>query len=110
MIADGVEETVTGNSRYQLLSEEREEDTADGSEVEVMDLEQKVELKRLTSAHQFATAKDDDVVCDEKGRTALECRERGFALYKAEILWFVASNGLKSLLEDRPQRDSKGTV
>lgn len=110
MVADGVEETMTGDRRDQLLSEERKEYAADGGKVEVVDLEQEVELEWLTSAHQFATAEDYDVVCDEEDRAALERRERGFALDEAEVLRLVAGNGLKSLLEDRPELDTKGAV
>ena len=110
MVADGVEETVTGDRGDQLLSEEREKYAADGGKVEVVNLEQEVELEGLTSAHQLATAENDDVVCDEEGRAALECRERSLALHEAEILGLVSRDRLESLLEDRPQLDTEGAV
>ena len=110
MVANGVEETVTNDRGNQLLSKERQEYAADGSKVEVVDLEQEVELEWLTATHQLATAEDDDVVCDEEGRAALECRERSLARHEAEILRLVASNRLESLLEDRPQRDTEGAI
>lgn len=110
VVADGVEKTVTGDGGDELLSEERQEYAADGSKVKVVDLEQEVELEGLTPAHQLATAKDDNVVCDEEGRAALEGRERSLALHEAEILGLVASDGLECLLEDRPQLDAEGAV
>lgn len=110
MVADGKEETVTGDRGDQLLSEECQKYAADGGKVEVVDLEQEVELEWLTSSHQLATTEDDDVVCDEEGRARLERRERGFALHEAEVLRLVANDGLESLLEDGPQRDTEGAV
>lgn len=110
MVANSVEETVTGNRGDQLLSEERQKDAADSGKVEVVDLEQEVELEWLAATHQFTTAEDDDVVCDEEGRAGLEGREGCFAGHEAEILGLVANDGLESLLEDRPERDTEGAV
>src|SRR5690242_21677445 len=110
MIADRIEETVTDDRGNQLLSEERKEYAADGGKVKVVDLEQEVELERLAATHQLATAKDDDIVCNEEGCAALECGEGRFAGDEAEILGLVSSDGLESLLEDGPQRDTEGAV
>jgi hypothetical protein len=110
VVADGEEDTVPGDRGDQLLGEEGQQDTADGREVEVVHLEQEVELERLASAHQLPTAKDDDVVCDERSGARLERRERRLAGDEAEVLGLVASNGLEDLLEDGPQGDAEGAV
>lgn len=110
MVANREEETMTGDCGNHLLGEERQQCAADGGEVEIMDLEQEVELERLPSAHEFAAAEDDDVVCDKKSGAGLESREGSLALGEAEILRLVAYNRLKSLLEDGPELDTKGAV
>ena len=110
MVADGEEETVPRDRGDELLGEEGQQDTADGREVEVVHLEEEVELERLASAHQLATAKDDDVVCDERGGARLEGGEGRLAGDEAEVLGLVADDGLEGLFEDGPQGKAEGTV
>lgn len=57
---------MAGNSRNELLEEENEEDKADGSQDEVVDQEQSLELEGFSVAHPLATTKDDGVVDDGK--------------------------------------------
>ena len=102
MVADGEEEAFPGNRGDQLLREKEEESPADGREVKVVHLEEKVELERLTVAHKLPASEDNDVVCDECDHTDFERRKRRLSLYEAKVLRLVAHNRLKHLLEDGP--------
>ncbi len=50
-VADGVEDTVIEDRRNQLLKEQYQQATADGSEVEVVNHEKPVQLEGWTAAH-----------------------------------------------------------
>jgi hypothetical protein len=102
VVTNGEEKTLPGNRGDQLFREQGEEGAADGREVKVVHLEQKVELKRLSAAHKLAPAEDCDVVYDERNDANFERGERRLSLYEAEVLGLVASNGLEALLKDRP--------
>lgn len=65
-VADGVEDALANESREELLNEQRQEDTTDGGEVEVVDEEERLELEGLAVAHQLPAAKDDGVVNDDE--------------------------------------------
>lgn len=72
-VTDGVEDTIVVELRNELLNKENQKDAADHGQVEVVDQEERLELERLTVAHQFATTKDDDVVDDNEDRGRLQC-------------------------------------
>jgi hypothetical protein len=102
VVANGEEKALPGNYRNQLFREQGEEGAADGGEVKVVHLEQKVELERLPIAHKLAPAKDCNVVYDERSDADFEGGERRLSLDEAEVLGLVACNGLEALLKDRP--------
>jgi len=60
--ANSVEDTISGDLWNQLLKEKNQKSTRDGSQHEVVDLEDEVELERRPFSHQFPTTEDDDVV------------------------------------------------
>lgn len=102
MVADSEEEALTRDRGDQLLRKQRKQYAANGREVKVVHLEEKVELEGRTLAHELSTAEDYNVVCDNRDGARLEGRERRLSLHEAEILRLDARNGLKDLLEDGP--------
>jgi hypothetical protein len=61
-MANGMEQTMTNNSRQNLLNEQSKQNGADGGEVEVVDQEKSAQLERLAVAHHLAAAEDDEIV------------------------------------------------
>jgi hypothetical protein len=102
VVADGKEKALANYNGKQLLNEERQQYTADGGEIEVVHLEQKVQLERLAVAHQLAAAKDYNVVCEKCDGACFERGERCLAGHEAEVVRFVADNWLKYGFEDGP--------
>lgn len=110
VVADGVEDAAASNGGHKLLNEEDEKDTADGSQVEVVDEEQRLELEGLAVAHVLAAAKDDGVVDDNEDGGRLEGRHGGLERHKLELVGRVAGDGSPGLVEDGPQVDAKGAI
>ena len=102
MIADGMEDTAADNSRDELFQEEEEETTADGSEVEVVDQEQGLELESRTVAHPFTSTKDDAVVNDDEDGGRLEGRHGSFEGDELELADGRAHDGSPRLIEEAP--------
>lgn len=102
IVADGMEDTIMVELGNQLFNEEDQENTADGSEVEVMDEEQSFELEGLTAAHQLAATKDDHVVNDDEDGGRLESRHGSLKRNKLELLSRISNNSLPGLAEDGP--------
>lgn len=102
VVANGEEKSLPRNRGDQLLGEEKQQGPADGGEVKVVHLEEKVELERLTVAHELPTAEDDSVVDHQRDNADLECRKGCLSLHEAEVLRLVAGNGFKALFEDWP--------
>ena len=110
MIADGEEQALAGDRGNQLLCEQGKQYSADGCEVEVVQFEEKAQFERLALAHQLPAAEDYNVVCDERNSARLECGERCLARDEAEVLRLVADNGLKGLLENRPELQAERPI
>lgn len=72
VVADSVEDTVAGKGGYELLKKQDEENQADGSEVEVVDEEQSLELEGLAATHPSTTSEDEVVVADDEDGGRLE--------------------------------------
>ena len=102
VVADGKEKTLPDNRGDDLLGEKKQQCTANGGEVKVVQLEEKAELEGLAIAHKLPAAKNYNVVYKERDNTSLEGRERCDALLEAEVLGLVARNGLKDLFENGP--------
>ena len=110
VVADSEEKPLPCNDGNQLLSEQSEETSADGCEVEVVHLEQEVEFERFPVAHKLPTAEDYNVVCDKRNYADFECRQRCLSLYESEVLRLVPGDGLEALFKDGPEGQAKGTV
>lgn len=110
MVADGVEDAAANNGRDELLNEEGQEDAANGSQVEVVDEEEGLELEGLAGAHVLASTKDDGVVDDDEDGGRLEGRHGGLKRHKLEVVGRVADDGSPCLVEDGPQVDAKGAI
>lgn len=110
MVADGVEDAVPVQGRDELFGKQHQQPAADEGEVEIVNLEQTVELHGLAAAHELTSAKDDDVVGNQRQGRLPERGHRRATGGEAEVLRLVALDRLKSLLEDRPQGDAKGPV
>lgn len=93
---------MTRHSWHKLLNEESQETTADGSEVEVVDHEQTIQLEGWTIAHQLSAPKNDYVVCDDHQSTLLDGRHRRHTRFEFEVLWVVALDGREDLVEEWP--------
>lgn len=101
-ITDGMEDAAANNSGEKLLNEESQEDSADGSQVEVVDEEESLELVGLTVAHELATTEDDGVVDDDEDRGGLEGRHGRLKGHELEVVDRVAHDGGPCLIEDGP--------
>ncbi len=100
--ANGIEYTVSDNSRDQLLGKERQENAADDGQVEIVNLEQPIQLQRRSIAHQLASTKNYDVVGYQDDGCLWECRHWRDAFDEAKVLRLVAFGGFEGLLEDGP--------
>lgn len=101
-IADGVEDTTTDDSAEELLNEESQEDTADEGQIEVVDQEEALELEGLAVAHQFPTAKDDEVVEDDKDACLLEGGHGSNSGLEPEVIGRVSHDASEDLVEYGP--------
>ena len=109
-IANRMEQTVTNNSRQNLLNEQSKQNGADGSEVEVVDQEKSAQLEGLAVAHHLAAAEDDKIVEGNEDASLLKGRQRCLARNEAEVISRIASDLLEDLVEDGPEMNAKGAV
>lgn len=105
-----MEDAASDDGRDQLLNKEKQKNAADGSEVEVVNEEQRLELEGLTAAHQLATSENDGVVDDDEDGRRLERRHGRLERNELEVIGRVADDGSPSLVEDGPQVDAKRAV
>lgn len=110
MVANGVENAIAHDFGDQLLQEQHQQNSANGRQVEVVDLEQAIELQRGIVLHDLATSEYENVVGDEHDGAGLECRQGCLALDEAEVLRLVALDRLEGLLENWPQLNAKRPV
>lgn len=110
MVADGVEDAVARNGGQKLLNVQSQQDGADSSEDEVVDQEQTLELERLTTTHQLATAEDDGVVDDDEDGGGLEGGHGRLEGDETKVLGRVADTSSPCLIEDGPQVNAEGTI
>lgn len=110
VVTDRVEDTIVVELRNELLNKENQKDAANHGQVKVVDQEERLELERLTVAHQFATTKDDDVVNDNEDRGRLQCRHGCLKRYEMEVLGRRSNDDLPSLAEYGPKVNAKGTI
>ena len=102
VVANCVQNTSSYDCGDQLLEEEDQEDTRDGSQVEVVDLEQAIEREGWAASHEFATSENDNVVGDEHGCSRKVRRHGRLARREAEVLGLVALDGHKGLFKHGP--------
>ena len=107
---NGIEDTSSGDSGDQLLEEKEQKSATNGSQVEVVNLEEEVELEGFATAHDFSATKDDNVVGDEHSGSGAEGRHGSLALDKFEILRPVALDRSKDLFENGPELKTERTV
>lgn len=62
MIANCMEDTLSGQSWKELFNEQSQQDTTDDSQVEVMNHKRTIQDKSLTVFHQLSSSKDYDIV------------------------------------------------
>ena len=107
IIANRKEQTILGDGRDQLLQEQGQQNTADGSQIEVMNLEQAVEFERLSVPHEFASTEDDDIIRDQTDGRFRHGAHRGLARDEVEVLGRIAAHALERLGKDGPQGDAE---
>ena len=110
MVANGVKNTTTDNGRDELLKEEHKKSARDESQVEVVDEKERLELERLTVAHQLATTKNDSIVDDNEDRSRLEGRHGRLERNELEFINRVADDSSPCLVEDGPQVDAERAI
>ena len=67
-----------------------------------MDHEGAVQLESWSVSHQFPSAKDDDVVCQDGKATLLQRRHGGLSGLEIKVLRRIAHDGREGLVEDGP--------
>lgn len=105
-----MEDAVAHELRDQLLQEQHQQNSADGRQVEVVDLEQAIELQRGVVLHDLAASEYKDVVRDEHDGAGLQGRQGCLALVEAEVLRLVALDRLEGLFENRPQLNTERPI
>lgn len=101
-VADGKEDTLADHGPQKLLNEESQEDAADGSEVKVVDQEERPQLEWLAVAHELAAPENNGIVDDDEDAGLLDRRHGRNAGLEAKVLGGIADDGLKGLAEDGP--------
>lgn len=90
MVTDGEKDTMSPNSRQQLLNEESQKSPTDDRQIEIMNHEQAVQFECWAILHELPSAKDYDIVCHQNRGCFLEGRHRRHAIDECEILGGVA--------------------
>lgn len=101
-VADGIEDASADNGGQQLLDKERQEDGRNGSQVEVMDQEQRLQLEGLAVAHNLTTPEDDGIVDSNEDSRLLQGRHGSLPSGEPELADGIASNGGPDLVKDGP--------
>lgn len=95
---------------YQLLDKEGQENGADGGQVKVVNHKRTVELESRPLAHQLSSAKDDDVVGEDREAGLAHRRQRRLVRLEVKVLWVEAHDHGKGLVKERPEMDAKRPV
>ena len=109
-VADGIKKTVPDKRGDELFDEEGQEDTANYSQDEVVDEEERLELERLSVTHHLATTKNGSIVQDNEYRRLLKGRKWRLARHKAKVIGRVSHQNIESLIKVGPQLYAKWTV
>jgi hypothetical protein len=110
VVADGVKNTMMVQSGNELLEEQSQQDSTDGSQIEIVDHEKTIQFLSREILHDLTTTKDNDVVCDQSSSCLVESGHRRNSLHKPKVLCRVAHNSLEGLVEDRPELYAKWAV
>lgn len=110
LVADGVEETVSGKDGNQVLDEQDQEGAGGDGQQEVVEDEQGLELEGLLALHDVTTAKDDDKVCDSPHGDLVLGRKWGDALLEDERVDGLASDELVALGKVGVELDAEGLI
>lgn len=93
-----------------LLDEEREEHAADCGQDEVVDDERGLQFEGIPVLHELSPSKDNDVVAQERGYSALQGGHGRHSRDELEIRRRLAGKSREALAEVWPEMDAKGTV
>lgn len=108
--ADGIEHPTTSQSGHKLLNEERQQGTADCSQVEVVNHEWAIEYKGRSISHQLSTTENYDVVRDQGDQCLLQRGSSSLANFELEVLWRIAKYCLIEITEYRPYSNTEWSV
>lgn len=109
-MADGIEQTVSGEDGDQVLDEEDQESARGDGQQEVVENEQGLELEGLLALHDLATAKDDDKVGDGPHGDLVLGREWGDTLLEDEGVDALAGDELVALGKVGVELDAEGLI
>ena len=98
VVANGIENTVSNNSGEELLNEEGQKTTADDGQVEIVNHERAIEDECLTMLHQFSSAKDYNIVCDQSCCRLFQSGHGSNARLELEVNGGVAEDGRVTLV------------
>ena len=99
MVADSMENASSSDCRQDLLNKECQENSTDGSEIEIMDEEEPLQLKRLSVAHEFSPAQNHCIVRKNEDRGLLQCGHWRLPSDEVEIIGRVADDSFEDLAE-----------
>lgn len=97
-----MENASTDNSGQQLLDEEGQEGGGDGSQVEVVDQEQGLELEGLSVAHKLTATEDDGVVDSHEYSSLLQGGHGRLSRGEPEVADRIANNGSPGFVKNGP--------
>lgn len=102
VVANCMENASADNSGQQLLDEEPQEEGGDGSQVEVVDQEQRLELEGLAVAHKLTATEDDGVVDSNEYSRLFQGGHGSLSRGELEVPDGIASDGSPDFVKDGP--------
>ena len=93
-----------------MLEKQREQDSADDRQIEVVYHKQPVQLKRFSVLHELPPGEDGDIVGDEHRGAGLDRGEGGDLGHEDEFLGCDACGGGVGFGEQWPELDAEGFV
>ena len=99
MVADSMENASFSDCRQDLLNKECQENSTDGSEIEIMDEEEPLQLERLSVAHEFSPAQNHRIIRKNKDGGFLQRGHGRLPSDKVEIIGRVADDSFEDLVE-----------
>lgn len=102
MVAYGIEDSTPHNGRHQLFSEQRQKNTTDDGQNQIVHHEEAVELEWLPTFHELSSRKHRHVIGYEQCHCRRESRERRSTWNEDKLVCRVSYDTCIELVELRP--------